>query len=862
MTLRRLAAALGARPGDRGRRRRPAPPRMSRSSLPFLVAALSPFALVALEPAPLSVVPYLAALALAVGLLTFGMLAPWRRLPGWAHVLPALGYLGVIALLRHAEAGTSGVIAAMALLPVLWTATHGTRGDVMVVLLGLVAVFDIPVILYGEDRYAGTDVVHGFVLTVIGGALALGVQRIMTGLQRVDDELRTTVSGALDGFVSVGADGRIVAWTPRSSEILGWTAPEVIGRRVSEIIPSLSHPTMAGRPDGAVAAFAVHRSGRQVPVHVSRTQVTNRDGSERVNLFVQDSTERKRVLDALIATENRFQTMFEHAPIGTALVDLTGTVVMANEAWCEVFAASRPSVERAGVMSLIHPADAGDAAAAFAAVTEQADLAGHEYRMAPGDAGERWVQIHQSLIRDAAGEPEFVLAHAIDVTDRRRFEQQLHHQANHDPLTGLLNRRGFAAELERQVALSRRYGPTGALVMLDLDGFKHVNDTLGHSAGDDLIITIGRALRSRLRETDVLARLGGDEFAVILLGVDSDEAALVAGDIAEAVRTAGRLDQPLLRPVTASVGVVAFSHGDATAEDLMMRADLAMYDAKERGKDRVAVWQLPEDLDPSSTTRLAWIDQLKDALDHERFVLEAQPIIDLRSGRITEYELLIRLPSEDGELVPPGTFLYLAERYDLITDIDRWVTKQAIAMLADRKDIPADVGLTVNLSGRSIACAELADDIAAELRRTGVDPQRLTFELTETTAVADVPAARRFAERLSALGCQFALDDFGAGFGSFYYLKHLPVDRIKIDGEFVRNCVQNRSDQVTIESVVHLARGLGKRTVAEYVTDPETCTMLIELGVDGGQGFHFGRPQSLGDPMDARYAPGAEQLPA
>jgi EAL domain-containing protein (putative c-di-GMP-specific phosphodiesterase class I) len=195
----------------------------------------------------------------------------------------------------------------------------------------------------------------------------------------------------------------------------------------------------------------------------------------------------------------------------------------------------------------------------------------------------------------------------------------------------------------------------------------------------------------------------------------------------------------------------------------------------------------------------------------------------------------------------------VAERHGLVTDIDRWVAKRAIALLADRADIPFDVGLTVNLSGKSVACDVLAAEIAEEIERTGVDPARLTFELTETAAVADVRAARRFAERLSALGCHFALDDFGAGFGSFYYLKHLPVDLIKIDGEFVRNCVQNRSDQLTIESVVHLARGLGKRTVAEYVTDTETCELLVALGVDQGQGFHIGRPQTLLRPMDATH---------
>ncbi len=264
---------------------------MSRSSLPFLVAALSPFVLVAAEPAPLSFRPYLAAVSLMGALLLFGVFAPWRRLPGWMHLIPPMGYLGVIALLRHAEMGMSGVIAAMSLLPVLWAAAHGTHSDVMIVLLGMSAMFDLPVLLLGDGRYPSTDIIHGFALTVIGAALALGIQRVIAGLRMMDAELRTTVSGALDGFVSADSSGRIVSWTPRTTEILGWSATEARGRRIGEIIPSLSHPTVAANPTGAVAAFAVHRNGRQVPVHVSRTMVTDRDGSQRLNLFVQDSTD-------------------------------------------------------------------------------------------------------------------------------------------------------------------------------------------------------------------------------------------------------------------------------------------------------------------------------------------------------------------------------------------------------------------------------------------------------------------------------------------------------------------------------------------------------------------------------------------
>jgi EAL domain-containing protein (putative c-di-GMP-specific phosphodiesterase class I) len=241
--------------------------------------------------------------------------------------------------------------------------------------------------------------------------------------------------------------------------------------------------------------------------------------------------------------------------------------------------------------------------------------------------------------------------------------------------------------------------------------------------------------------------------------------------------------------------------------------------------------------------RMRWLERIREALEEDRFVLHAQPILDLRTGEIAQHELLIRMVDDHGDLIPPGTFLQVAERFDLIQDIDRWVAGRALELIAEHAD--QGLRLTVNLSGRTLTDDRLMADLEAGIARTGADPGCLTFEVTETAAVANIHLAREFAERLREIGCRFALDDFGAGFGSFYYLKHLPFDYLKIDGEFVSGCLANRTDQLVIRAVVDIAQGLGKETVAEFAADAELVQFLRSQGVDYAQGFHIGKPLPL-----------------
>ena len=432
-----------------------------------------------------------------------------------------------------------------------------------------------------------------------------------------------------------------------------------------------------------------------------------------------------------------------------------------------------------------------------------------------------------------------------DVSERRRFERQLRHFADHDPLTDLFNRRRFEEEVTRQTARIARRGGSGSVLVFDIDNFKYVNDTLGHRAGDEILRKVAGLLRDRLRVTDFVARLGADEFAVLLSETANGEAERIAHELSERIRTQSFVFDGRLVRVTASTGVASLSGGDLTAEEPMVRADLALLQAKEAGRDRVGVYSTELADETRERIGLTWVERIRKSLDEGRMELFGQPIYDLAEGRVSQIELLLRMRGDDGELIPPGSFLPTAERFGLIQQIDAWVVRQAIRRLERTASTGQRVALEVNLSGISVGDPELPQLIDAELASSTIEPSDLVFEITETAAIASMDEARSFAESLKRLGCRFALDDFGAGFGSFFYLKYLPLDYLKIDGEFIQNLPRSPVDQRMVKAMVDVAAGLGLKTIAEFVESAQTQTLLQEYGVDLVQGYHVGRPRPL-----------------
>ena len=540
-----------------------------------------------------------------------------------------------------------------------------------------------------------------------------------------------------------------------------------------------------------------------------------------------------------------FENAFTHAPIGMALVDMSGRVLRVNDALCRITGYSAEEVYARSFDDLSDPHDVNVDALQM---RELRDGLIHKYqiekryRHAWGHSV--WVLLSVSLVRADEGRPLHVIAQVQDISERKELEGRLEHLVDHDFLTALFNGRHFERALAQETKSAARYGGGGAVLLLDLDHFKAVNDQFGHKAGDDLLKTVAAALRERIRETDVVARLGGDEFGIILPQVDAAQAEVVADGMVKTLRRHTAMLAEHHIPVTASVGVALFD--GLTNIEILAAADLAMYEAKEAGRDRFAVYRPQSAAQPRVSSRLAEAERIQRALAHDQLELHCQPILDLATNVVSQYELLLRLRTDHGNLLPPSAFLYVAERFGTIVAIDSWVVQQAVALIALEAKAGRSLTLNVNISAKSIGNPQLVTVIDRALADARIDPACLVFELTETAAIGSIDHAKTFTTELRSRGCRFALDDFGSGFGSFYYLKHLPFDYFKIDGDFIRGFGANTTDQLVVEAIVGIARGMGKKTVAEFVTDQGMTDRLRRSGIDYAQGFHIGVPQPVG----------------
>ncbi|MEO1036613.1 MAG: EAL domain-containing protein [Pseudomonadota bacterium] len=434
----------------------------------------------------------------------------------------------------------------------------------------------------------------------------------------------------------------------------------------------------------------------------------------------------------------------------------------------------------------------------------------------------------------------------------KSLTQRLVHQATHDPLTNLVNRRELERLLETWLTENAAQADSddilGVICYIDLDRFKLVNDTCGHSAGDDLLNQVAEIFRGTTRFGDIIARLGGDEFCIVLKSCGLNKGL----DIAELLRR--RIEELKFEfrdqvfRISASIGVAKVSSGSQSSESIIDQADSACAVAKESGRNRIYVFDLLDRKVDQKRLDTVWVNELTLALEEQRLVLFRQPIVPLSAtnGQGRRFEILVRMRGTDGKIIPPSRFLPVAERYNLSTRIDKWVIKATLQWLAAA---PGELGHTatcsINLSGESLARPQFLEFVRKEIRRSAVPGKKLCFEITETRAIEDIDAARRFIRSLRELGCQFALDDFGTGHSSFSYLRDLPVDYVKIDGTFVRNILENSVDEATVLSLVDVSRACGKKTVAEYVESQAILERLREMNVDFAQGYHCGVPAQI-----------------
>ena len=466
------------------------------------------------------------------------------------------------------------------------------------------------------------------------------------------------------------------------------------------------------------------------------------------------------------------------------------------------------------------------------------------------------VDLNASPIRDISGATIGAVVVLHDVTEIRGLTRQMSYQASHDALTGLINRREFERRLNETLSDARTKNNTHILCYLDLDRFKAVNDTCGHTAGDNLLREVAGIIRDKVRDSDLVGRLGGDEFGMILLGCPLDKARQISDDVVQAVRDYRFVWRDRIFNIGVSVGMVEITHESGSLEDLVSAADSACYIAKQQGRGRVHVYSARDEAVARHRGEIMWLQRLQTALRENRFDLHVQPIVST-GGRAVPgpaMEILLRMRDDAGKEILPGEFMGAAERYHLMPYVDRWVVQTALAALGrETIRLPAHRSCAINLSGQTLADDTFLEFVVESLDRSGVAPASICFEVSEGAVVANLKQAHRFIRVLHGMGCKFALDDFGSGIGSLANLKNLAIDYLKIDGSFVRSLSEDYANQALVSAMVKLGESLNFKIIAEEVEDEVSFEAVKALGVDFVQGYAIGYPRSL-YPQDAMSA--------
>ncbi len=444
-----------------------------------------------------------------------------------------------------------------------------------------------------------------------------------------------------------------------------------------------------------------------------------------------------------------------------------------------------------------------------------------------------------------------------DVSHERKLTQQLSWHATHVALTGLINRREYEGHVAALLGSAKNEGHVHALLYLDLDQFKIVNDTCGHGAGDVLLQLLAKLLQTQLRDSDILARLGGDELGVLLPHCPPEQALVIADQIRQAIKDFRFVWDRRSFELGASIGMVEINQDSKSMTELLIAADQACYMAKDQGRNRVHRYQESDQMLARRHGEMLWISRLKEAFEQHKFRLFALPIVNLNAPAEQHDEVLIRIDNGNGDLILPGAFIPAAERYDLMCSIDRWVIRAVCHHIRSVRDsLPPAVRFidshraahalySVNMSGVSLGDVGLHDYILEQFVEFEIAPEQICFEITETAVIANLPKAQVFMSRLKALGCRFSLDDFGSGLSSFAYLKALPVDYLKIDGIFIRDIASNAINRAMVKAINEVGHVMGIQTVAEYVEDSSTLDVVRTLGVDYAQGYAVGKLRPL-----------------
>jgi diguanylate cyclase (GGDEF)-like protein/PAS domain S-box-containing protein len=670
--------------------------------------------------------------------------------------------------------------------------------------------------------------------------------RMVAALRTAEARLRAVVEHASDLVMFFTADGRVDWVSPASREIFGIDPELLVGRSGYSLVHADDRARvmeafagMQGLGSHVRVRFRVLDSEQRVRwVEEVATNLLDDPDVGRVVGNLRDVTEQHGAAEALAASEARYRSILETAQEGVWVTDPDGRTVFANPTMAALLATDVDALHRTRIIDFV-PAEDRIAVAARAAMSPSGSVERFEARLVRTDGTTLWAIVGANPLTTADGSPAGTLHMVSDITDRKRMEEQLERLALYDALTGLPNR-GLVVNRIEHCLEGRGSDPT-AVIFLDVDNFKDVNDSLGHTAGDTLLCEVARRLRAAARAGDTVARFGGDEFVVLCESVvDSEEAVAVAR------RLLGALKGPVELPggqtyVSASIGVALTPADDAPG--LIRHADMAMYRAKQQGRAQITVFD--DRFHDATRERFRVQTDLRRAIDRGELCVHYQPIVDLVRNRVAAVEALVRWQHPERGLVMPDHFVGIAESTGLIRDLGTVVLSRACRDLAGITVPGWPLQVSVNLAGPQVADEQLPATVAEVLASTGLPADRLTFEVTESAAMRDSAASTRTLQALRRLGVHLALDDFGTGYSSLSFLKALPVDAVKIDKSFVAGLGRRRDDTLIVSGVVSMAHALGHLVVAEGIETESQLEVLLGLGCRYGQGFLFTGPVPL-----------------
>ncbi len=598
---------------------------------------------------------------------------------------------------------------------------------------------------------------------------------------------------------------------------------------------------MLGRVVQLIRNLSVFRRGEVDGLRAQIDRLTQQQGALDVQLHEQ------KVLLAGAQAFHRALTSIPHALILTQ--DAQGRILTINRHG--VWLSGYDAAEIAGqpfTMLLQEASLLPDLGFRLQELQASGQQYNHRTELVRRDGERMAMQWHHAVYSFAGSNERHVLTVGIDVSDQTIAEDHMGWLSTHDPLTGLYNRRRFLEELGQTIATCERYHQGFAIMLIDLDQFKDINESSGHNTGDRMLQRAAEQLRIEARTSDIIARLGDDEFAVIVQMSSADNIERIAARFCtslNSLETTGAANA--VHRISASIGTALFpAHGN-NADELLANADIALYQAKEKGRKTWHIFTPEEHTRVRVHERVYWDGKVRQALSENKLHMYFQPILDVREKAISHYEALLRVPDGGDKTLSAVRFIASAERSGLIHQVDEQVITRVLESLSELQRNGINAKLSINLSGKSFHNPNLVRHIKNTIAEQAVDPSRVIFEITETAAIADIESTSQIMRQIKSLGCQFALDDFGVGFSSLYYLKKLPVDYVKIDGSFIRNLHRDQDSQILVRALVEVSRAYRLQTVAEFVEDEETLSILQVLGVDYAQGYHIDHPKAFGN---------------